>query len=111
METMRQQKVARLIMKELGEIFQREGPALSRAMVTITKVRLTRDLGLARVYLSIFGAGDKVLALEGIRSKTREIRYLLGRQVGSLMRLVPDLEFYEDDSLDYIDNIDKLLHQ
>jgi ribosome-binding factor A len=52
-----------------------------------------------------------VLALEGIRSKTREIRYLLGRQVGSLMRLVPDLEFYEDDSLDYIDNIDKLLHQ
>lgn len=109
METMRQQKVARLLMKELGDIFQREGVSLTHALVTITKVRLTRDLGIARVYLSIFGAKDKLGELEHIRSKTREIRFLLGKKVGSLMRLIPDLEFYEDDSLDYIENIDKLL--
>jgi ribosome-binding factor A len=109
METTRQQKVNRLLQRELGSIFQQEGPVLSRAMVTVTRVKITPDLGLARVHLSIFGVADKHAELDHIRAHSRDIRHKLAQRVRQQLRMIPELEFHEDDSLDYIENIDRLL--
>ncbi|MBN3035281.1 MAG: ribosome-binding factor A [Bacteroidales bacterium] len=110
METTRQQKVARLIQKDLGMIFQEEGvSAFGGAMITVTKVYVTRDMSVARVYLSLFSTPDKEGLMELIRSNTREIRYKLGIRIGKQVRVIPDLAFYIDDSLDYIERIEKLL--
>lgn len=111
MESQRQEKVNRLIQRDLGAIFQKEGPALSKAMVTVTKVKVTPDLALARVYLSLFGIQDKEAELDLIRHKTKEIRYKLGQKVKNQLRAIPQLEFHEDDSLDYIDRIEDLLEK
>ena len=110
MESKRQQRISRLLQKDLGEIFQHEAGSISRgAMITVTKVHVTRDLALSRVYLSIFGTEDKQALLEKIKDHKNEIKYKLGNRIRNQLRAVPELEFYEDDSLDYIDNIDRLL--
>lgn len=110
METKRQQKVGRLIQRDLAGIFQKSGKTLfGNAMITVTKVNLTRDLSIARAYVSLFTTDDKSELLEKIRMHSREIRKELGTKIRYQMRAVPELEFYEDDSLDYIDNIDRLL--
>lgn len=110
MESKRQQRISRLLQKDLGEIFQHEVGSLSGgAMITVTKVHVTRDLALTRVYLSLFGTKDKKSLLEAIRKHKNEIKYKLGNRIRNQLRSVPDLEFYEDDSLDYIDNIERLL--
>ena len=110
MESKRQQRISRLLQKDLGEIFQHEAGSISRgAMITVTKVHVTRDLALSRVYLSIFGTEDKQALLEKIKNHKNEIKYKLGNRIRNQLRAVPELEFYEDDSLDYIDNIDRLL--
>ncbi len=91
-------------------MFQREGtPKYGGAMITVTKVNVTRDLSLARVFLSLFATKDKKSLLESIRSHAGEIRFNLGRRIRNQVRHIPDLEFYEDDSLDYIEKIDELL--
>jgi ribosome-binding factor A len=110
METQRQQKVSRLLQKELGEIFQREGSSLSNGkMVTVTVVRISPDLSVARVYLSIFPSDTDSVALNLIREHAREIRFELGKRVGKQLRIVPELAFFGDDSADYAENIDRLL--
>ncbi len=110
METQRQQKVSRLLQKELGEIFQREGSSLSNGkMVTVTVVRISPDLSVARVYLSIFPSDTDSAALNLIREHAREIRFELGKRVGKQLRIVPELAFFGDDSADYAENIDRLL--
>ncbi len=78
-------------------------------MISVTVVRVTPDLGLARAYLSIFPTDNIREVLKEIRIANPKIRGLLGRRVGKQIRVIPELEFYIDDSLDYIDNIDKLL--
>ena len=78
-------------------------------MITVTKVHVTRDLAISRVYLSIFGTEEKEALLEKIRDHKNEIKYKLGNRIRNQLRAVPDLEFYQDDSLDYIENIDRLL--
>lgn len=110
MESKRQQKISRLLQKDLGEIFQHESRGFSAgAMITVTKVNVTSDLSLARVYLSLFATDDKQSLIETIRKHKAEIKYKLGNRIRNQLRGVPDLEFFLDDSLDYIDNIDKLL--
>lgn len=110
MESKRQQRIARLLQKDLGEIFQQEARNYSAgALITVTKVNVTRDLGISRVYLSLFGVEDKQSLLENIRNHQKEIKYKLGNRIRNQLRTVPELEFYEDDSLDYIDNIERLL--
>ena len=110
MESKRQQRISRLLQKDLGEIFQQEARSFSgNVMITVTKVHVTRDLGISRVYLSLYGTGDKTGLLEKIRKHKNEIKYKLGNRIRNQLRTVPELEFYEDDSLDYIDNIDMLL--
>lgn len=109
MESTRQQKVNRLLQRDLGSIFQLEGPALSRAMVTVTKTKVSPDLSLARVYLSLFAVEDKSAELDHIRKKGKEIRHMLAMKAGKQLRVIPHLEFFLDDSLDYIENIENLL--
>lgn len=111
METQRQQKIAKLIQKDLGEIFLRDfRPVKSNVMITITKVNITSDLSYARIYLSIFGTNNKKALVEEVNSHNREIRRLLGNRERHQFRIIPELQFLEDDSLDYIENIDNLLN-
>ncbi len=111
METVRQSKVARLLQRDLGDIFIREfRHLLEGAMVTVTKVRISRDLSSAKVYLSIFGIIDKEALLVKISAQVREIRHALGNRIKNQVRIIPELHFYMDDSLDYIDHIDELLN-
>ncbi len=111
METNRQKKINKLLQKDLGEIFQRESPNLFRnAMITVTKVKVTADLSLAKVYLSIFGAdASEIIAL--VKSRSSEIRRQLGNRIKNQLKLVPQLQYYVDDSLDYIENIENLLKE
>jgi ribosome-binding factor A len=112
METQRQQKIARLLQKDLGGIFQIEARNLfSGAMITVTKVHVTKDLSIAKVYLSLFAINDKPALMDQVRKHASEIRYKLGNRIRNQLRSVPVLEFYEDDSLDYIENIEKLLSE
>ncbi len=109
METTRQQKIARLLQKDLGEIFQRsEKNLFPGAMITVTKVNITRDLSIASVYLSIFGK-DPQNVLKTVQASTKEIRKQLGMRIKNQVRSIPELRFYIDDSLDYIENIEQLL--
>ncbi len=110
MESQRQYKVARLLQKEMGDIFEVDMRRLfPGSMITITKVNVTKDLSLARFNLSIFAVKDKKPAMEEIRSHIPEFRYKLGNRIAKQVRIIPQIEFYEDDSLDYIENIEKLL--
>lgn len=110
METKRQLKISRLIYREMSEIFQLELKTQgSSALVTVTKVTVTPDLYTARVYLSIFATKNKTAKLEQIKARQSEIRGLLGQRVRHQLRSIPKLEFFVDDSLDYIEKIDNLL--
>jgi len=80
------------------------------ALVTVTKVHITPDLAMAKVYLSLFATKDKVNLLKEIVKHAGEIRGKLGNRIRHQLRAVPELHFYEDDSLDYIENIENLLN-
>ncbi|MDD5570959.1 MAG: 30S ribosome-binding factor RbfA [Bacteroidales bacterium] len=110
MATTRQNKVARLIHKNLGEIFQQEAINYCRgAMITVTKVNVTPDLSIARTNISIYGTNDKLALLKLVKDDTKEIRHKLAVRIKNQVRIIPNLEFFIDDSLDYIENIEKLL--
>ena len=108
----RQDKVARLIQKEIATFFQRETRNIFPGiMITVTVVRITPDLGIAKIYLSIFPSNQKDEILEYIQSNTKSIRHFLSQSIKPQLRKMPELNFYIDDSLDYIDNINNLLRQ
>jgi ribosome-binding factor A len=110
MDTQRQLKVSRLLQRDLGEIFQRESRGkFGGAMITVTKVNVTKDMSIARVYVSLFATKDKEDLLTTIRKHTVEIRFQLGKRIKDQVRQIPELEFFLDDSLDYIESIEKLL--
>ncbi len=110
METKRQQKISSLLYREFSIIFQQDLKALTAgALVTVTRVTVSADMSSAKVNLSIFGTPDKQKILDRIRLHGREIRGVLGNKVRHQLRLIPELHFYVDDSLDYIEKIDNLL--
>jgi ribosome-binding factor A len=112
MSTLRQNKYARLLQKELGEYFRKEARNFSPgSLISITIVRISPDLAEAKVYLSFFQVANKEKVLEDVISKTREIRHWLGEQIRHQARVTPNLQFYLDDSIDYAENIDRLLNQ
>ena len=111
METTRQAKIARLIQKDLSEIFRQQTAKTHGTLVSVSAVRISPDLSIARVYLSIFPAERSQEILEGINSQSKTIRYELARKVRFQLRKCPELSFYIDDSLDYIENIDRLLQK
>ena len=111
METKRQQKISKLLMKELSEIFQREIKSNGNVMISVTKVNVTTDMSYARVYLSIFGPAqeEKKKVVAEVNGMSKSLRKMLGDRVRHQLRIIPELQFFEDDSLDYIENIDHLL--
>ncbi|MPM27559.1 30S ribosome-binding factor [bioreactor metagenome] len=112
MDSIRQQKAARLIQKELAEIFLLDGKNMfGNAMITVTTVRLSPDMSIAKVYLSLFAVKDKDSLFKDIQIYTSELRKLLGQRIGKQVRIIPELKFFIDDSLDYMEKIDKALKQ
>lgn len=110
MESTRQKKVSRLIQKELAELFIRKSSEIAPGkMISVTIVRVSPDLSFARVFLSIFPSANQNEILTTIRDHVPKIRYELGLKIKSQLRIVPEIAFFIDDSLDYIDNIEKLL--
>ena len=110
MESTRQKKVSRLVQKELADIFLKKGNEFAHGkLVSITRVRVSPDLSFAKVYLSIFPATNQDEILQSISDHSSKIRFELGQKVRTQLRIVPDIAFHIDDSLDYIEKIDKLL--
>lgn len=110
MDSTRQNKFSKLILKELADIFAREGKNYyGNAFVTITDVRITPDLSQARVYLSLFKEKQPQQLLETIKLHVREIRKILGNRIRNQVRIIPELQFFIDDSMDYAEKIDKLM--
>ncbi|MDB4583549.1 30S ribosome-binding factor RbfA [Draconibacterium sp.] len=107
----RQNKISRLIQREMANIFLKLNKSrFPGKLISVSVVRVTKDLGIARIYLSIFPSEFAEEILSAIQESNKHLRGELGRKVGKSLRAIPELEFYLDDSLDYIDKIDKLLH-
>lgn len=114
MQTTRQNKISRLIQQDLGDIFLKEmKPVLGNSLITVTRVRITSDLSIARIFVSIFpiGGESKETVMGAINENNSDLRRRLGLREGKQLRIIPHLEFYLDDSLDYIENIENLLKQ
>ena len=109
MQETRQNKIARLLQKELSLIFQQQTRATHGVMISVTRTKISPDLSICTAYLSVFPSekGEKILA--NINANTKQIRYELGTRVRNQMRIIPELRFFIDDSLDYIEHIDELL--
>jgi ribosome-binding factor A len=110
MESKRLNKIERLLQKELGDIFQKQTQVMHGTLVSVSAVRVSADLSVAKAYLSIFPSDKGEELLKSIRTNTRTIRYELGQRVRLQLRKIPELTFFIDDSLDYLENIDKLLN-
>ena len=110
MENKRLLKFSRLIQKDLGDIFLREGKSLfGNTLISVTRVRMSPDLSVAKIFLSFLKVGDQQVSLEDINSRKNEIRGILGHHIGKKVRIVPELVFYHDDSSDYASRIDEIL--
>jgi len=110
METNRQKKIAGVIQKDLVEILQSAAQdGMKGVVISVTKVNVTSDLGQAKAYLSIFPSKKKEEILKGIISNTPLIRHAVASRTKNQLRRMPELLFYIDDSLDYIENIDAAL--
>ena len=111
MESTRQAKIARLLQKELSELFRRQTAALGGVLVSVSAVRVSPDLSVARGYLSIFPSDKADEILTNINNSAKSIRFELAKIVRYQLRKMPELSFFIDDSLDYIEHIDNLLKQ
>lgn len=109
MQETRQNRIARLLQKELAIIFQLQTRATHGVMVSVTRVRVSPDLSICTAYLSIFPSEKAEEILKNITANEKTIRYDLGTRVRNQLRIVPELRFFIDDSLDYIEHIDELL--
>lgn len=109
--TTRQLKFAKLIQKEISDIFQRDKRGiLDNAFVTIADVRVSPDLGLAKIYVSMMLAKDKQAILDKITSRKGEIRKALGNKIGKQVRIIPELAFYLDEVEENAQRMDSLIN-
>lgn len=109
METTRQNKISRLIQKELSEIFLLQTKSMNGVLVSVSAVRISPDMSIARVYLSVFPSERSQEIVKNINDNMKSIRYELGTRVRHQLRIIPELKFFVDDSLDYAERIDELL--
>jgi len=110
MDSTRQKKISRLLQRELAEILRIMGKEFAPGkMITVTTVRISPDLSVAKIYLSFFPSEGGTTILESVQHNNSKIRHTLGQKVRNQLRIIPELVYYIDDSLDYIDNIDSLL--
>jgi ribosome-binding factor A len=109
-ESIRQQKIARQIQSDMAEIFQRDGkPCTLGTLLTVTAVRVSPDFGYAKIYLSVFPFERGEEVLRAVEEKNWFLRRELGRRVKHQLKVVPELQFFLDDSLEYIRNIEEKL--
>ncbi len=112
METKRQEKIARLIQKEMSMIFQKEMSHLGGGgMVTVTKAKISSDLSVSRVYISLLAVEDATAVIKEINENEKEIRFEFGKKIRNQLRIVPHFKFFEDDSMEYYENIERLLNK
>ncbi len=111
METTRQAKISRLIQKELGEIFRLQTAKLHGVIVSVSSVKVSPDLSIAKAYLSVFPSYRSQEILENIRESAKTVRYELAQRTRFQLRRCPELTFFLDDSLDYLERIDQLLQE
>lgn len=111
MDSTRQSKIDRLVQKELGQLFQKMTNTLGGTLVSVTSVKVSSDLSIARVRLSIFPTNKVEETMALMKNSAKGIRYELGLRVKSQLRIIPELTFFHDDSIDYIENIDRLLNE
>lgn len=109
METTRQNKIARLLQKELSEIFLLQAKSMPGVLVSVSAVRISPDMSVARAYLSIVPSEKGEEMIKNINANMKSVRYELGTRVRHQLRIVPELKFFVDDSLDYLEKIDELL--
>ncbi|MDR3247079.1 MAG: 30S ribosome-binding factor RbfA [Prevotellaceae bacterium] len=108
----RQLKVARQIQKDLGEIFQLRGMAAYHgALITVSEVRISSDLSIAKVFLSIFPSAKSTDVIAKVEQETKSVRAELGKKVRQQLRIVPELHFFIDETLDKLEHIDNLLNK
>lgn len=110
MESTRQQKINRLLQKELGDIFLLDAKNMPGVLVTVSEVRVSPDLSFAKVFLSIFPSDKGKTLIKNISQNAKAIRYDLGTRIGKQVRVIPELAFSLDTSLDYLEKIDSLLN-
>ena len=110
METTRQNKIARLLQKELGDIFLLQTKSMHGVLVSVSAVRISPDMSIARVYLSIFPSEKGEELIKNINANMKSIRYELGTRVRFQLRIIPELKFFLDDSLAYLERIDEFLN-
>ena len=111
MESNRQKKIAGILQQDLVDVLQRAASSggLKGVIISVSKVNVTADLSIAKVYLSIFPNKEAKELLKGIRSNTPLIRHELAQRTRHQLRRMPQLEFFIDDSLEYIDGIERSL--
>lgn len=109
MESTRQAKIARLLQKELSEILRLQTAKTHGIIISVSSVKVSPDLSIAKAYLSVFPSAKAQEIIDNLTANARTIRYDLGQRVRFQLRKVPELAFYLDDSLDYAENIDRLL--
>lgn len=109
MQETRQNRIARLLQKELALIFQSQTRMTHGVMVSVTRARVSSDLSICTAYLSIFPSEKSEEILSNIKANEKSIRYELGTKVRNQLRIIPELRFFLDDSLDYLEHIDELL--
>ncbi|MCQ2169280.1 MAG: 30S ribosome-binding factor RbfA [Bacteroidales bacterium] len=108
----RQLKVARELQRDLAEIIRSRGMAVfGGAMVTVSEVRVSPDLSIAKVYVSVFPSAKQEEVMNTLKVENRSLRGELGRKVAKQLRIVPEIDFYLDTTLDYAEHIDRLLQQ
>ncbi|MCI5916054.1 MAG: 30S ribosome-binding factor RbfA [Bacteroidales bacterium] len=111
MQETRLNRIARLLQKELSLIFQSQTRAMHGVMVSVTRCKVSPDLGICTAYLSVFPSERSQEIVENITKNEKTVRYELGTRVRNQLRIIPELRFFVDDSLDYIERIDELLKQ
>jgi ribosome-binding factor A len=109
MDSTRQNKVARLIQKELSEIFVAQTRLMHGVLVSVSVCRISPDMSVCRVYLSVFPSEKAEEIVANINANQKQVRYELGTRMRHQLRIIPELKFFVDDSLDYAQHIDELL--
>ena len=112
METKRQAKFARQIQKDLGDIFLREGQSLTGLkFINVTQVKVSPDLGYAKIYITFLNEKEPLKALELVRLHNKELRRILATRIKDSVRKIPEIEFFYDDTMDFVESIDKLFEK
>ena len=112
METTRQQKIAKQIQKDMADIFQKEGASLVRGtLVTVTGVRVSPDFSYANIYVSVFPFEQSKTLMDRFAHQNWFLRRALGQRIRNQLKNVPEIQFFLDDSLEYIEHIEKALKE